>query len=168
MEIELSYQNFKDIVSKKNILWQYKEDNKKYRIFAIDETICYFVIVWKNGFETVESDVANINDFETNYKNIANKKIGIRPVRKFCHLTSSSTAILKNCTGTLHRVILNAKGSGQSKLTIYDNTTASGNIIAIIDTNTNSIGTFSFDVDFEIGLTVKTTATVGDLTIVYD
>ena len=64
------------------------------------------------------------------------------------------------------RVIVGKKGIGSSLLTLYDNTSASGSIIAVIDL-VNVLSSVEFGVEFKIGLTIQITATVGDLTILF-
>jgi hypothetical protein len=75
-------------------------------------------------------------------------------------------SVLKYGPGTLQKVCINTKGSNNARCTLYDALTAT-NPIAVIDTY-NVIGSISYDLDFFTGLTITTTANVGDVTIIYE
>lgn len=85
----------------------------------------------------------------------------------YVKLSSSTTVTLKNSPGKLHRVIVNGLGSSTPTVTIYDNIAASGTPVAIIDTS-NKVGSIEYQIDLNTGLTVVTSATVGDITLVYE
>lgn len=91
-----------------------------------------------------------------------------RPV--FYHLSAgvSETKVAKYGPGTLHRIIVNDPDTNGT-ITIYDNTTASGDIIAVIDVSKiTTINTLEYDVDFSTGLTIVSATTPGDFTFVYE
>jgi len=78
----------------------------------------------------------------------------------------AATYILKYGPGLLHRLIFN-NTSGTS-ITIYDNTAGSGTVIAIITTASAALGTWSYDLPFNEGLTIVTTGNSLDMTVVYE
>jgi hypothetical protein len=79
MRINLSYNDFRNTVNSKSLLWQFKETTKKYEPFALDNTVIYQCEIWKSGYEPKGVDVAqntaDRTDFETNYKAGGNKKL---------------------------------------------------------------------------------------------
>lgn len=81
MEIQLSYQDLKTVVTNKNLYWQYEESTAKYDIWTLDTTIAYQTIVWKAGYESLDTDTGqnttDRTDFETNYKSGANKRLNM-------------------------------------------------------------------------------------------
>ena len=82
--------------------------------------------------------------------------------------TNTSTNGIKSGAGILHRVCVNTKGASANTATLYDNTTATGTIIAVIDTTTANVACMDYDLGFTTGLSVLTaTGTAADLTIVY-
>jgi hypothetical protein len=103
----------------------------------------------------------NRNDLETAYyKRLVNGD-------KSSHITTATTTTVKTGAGMLAKVIVNTKGTVASTITIYDNTAASGTVLAIID-SLNLSGTFVYELAFSIGLTVVTTGTVApDVTVSY-
>jgi len=90
------------------------------------------------------------------------------PVNTYQHInTPSTTIVLSSTPGVLSRVLVTSSGKTGATTIIYDNTSASGEIIAIINTS-SIVGELPFDITFDIGLTVKTDAKIpGDITIIY-
>ena len=68
------------------------------------------------------------------------------------YIGTNTTTVLKYNAGTLQRIV-NLDNAGT--VTIYDNTVASGTVIATIDT-TKALGTLEFNAPFSNGLTVVT------------
>lgn len=87
---------------------------------------------------------------------------------RFLHMAGgTSTITAKSGAGTLIAVSVNGPGSGSSTVTIYDNTSASGDVIAIM--NSDAQGLYQYGVEFSTGLTIaKTPGTAPDVTIVFD
>jgi hypothetical protein len=84
---------------------------------------------------------------------------------KYTHLAALATTTIKSGEGILHSVAINTKGATANTLTLYDNTAASGTIIAVIDT-TSQIQTLLYDLQFTTGLTAVVAAgTAADITI---
>jgi hypothetical protein len=84
----------------------------------------------------------------------------------YFHGTTAATTVLKYSAGNLHKITLN-KPTG-TLITLYDNTAASGSVIAVIATpaQANPV-TLDYNIPFAIGLTIVTTGT-WDYTIVYE
>lgn len=80
------------------------------------------------------------------------------------HLNAAGTFVLQSTGGaTLHTVNVN-KGGATSTVTLYDNTSASGTALAVIDTS--AVAEHTFDTKLVTGLTAVVTATAPDVTIV--
>ena len=75
------------------------------------------------------------------------------------HVNTVATTLVKSGTGNLNNISINSKGTVASTVTVYDSLSATGTVVAIID-SLNISGTFTFDVAFTVGLTVVTTGTV--------
>jgi len=106
--------------------------------------------------------IASRSDLETAYYNKEYNG------GKYVHISTSTTTVAKTGAGMLDMVNINTKGTVASTVTIYDNTTASGTIIAVID-SLNFNGTLHYDAPFLIGLTIVTTGTVApDVTVTFN
>ena len=82
-------------------------------------------------------------------------------------INTATTTTIKSSSGMLHNITVNTKGTVASAITVYDALTATGTPIAIID-SLNLYGTFNFDINFSVGLTIVTTGTSApNLTIAY-
>lgn len=87
---------------------------------------------------------------------------------KYVHIAANATTIVKSGPGFLHTISINTKGASANIFTVYDNTSGTGNIIAIINTVDAPTNTFIFDVGFNTGLTiVSATGTSADITVSY-
>ena len=85
----------------------------------------------------------------------------------YSHINSNGTVTVKSGAGWLHTITINTKGATGNTATVYDNTSGSGTVIAVIDT-TAQIQTLLFDALFTTGLTVVTASgTAADLTVSY-
>jgi hypothetical protein len=83
------------------------------------------------------------------------------------HLNPNGTTTIKSGAGWLHNIVINVKGSSGNTITVYDNTAASGTIIAVIDP-TAQLVTLNYDVGFTTGLTVVlASGTAADITVSY-
>lgn len=82
--------------------------------------------------------------------------------------TNASTNAIKSGAGILHKVCVNTKGASANVATVYDSLTATGTVIAVIDTTTANVACMNFDLAFATGLSVLTaTGTAADLTVTY-
>jgi hypothetical protein len=88
-------------------------------------------------------------------------------VPNFKHISAAGTAVLKNNPGKLHRLLITDQGTGQSLVTIYNNFAASGEIIGVIDSN-DIVGELTYNLEFDIGLTIVVAGFAVSLTVVFD
>ncbi len=80
----------------------------------------------------------------------------------------TATTTVKTGVGILHSITFNTKGASSNTLTVYDNTAASGTVMAVIDT-TDKVTTLFYDIPFLTGLTViSATGTGADFTVQYE
>jgi len=101
----------------------------------------------------------------SNHSDIVTKK----SASSYAHLNSTGTTTIKSGAGILRRVVVNTNGSGSNTLTIYDNTSGSGTVIAAIDTANGVSCHFEYNVAFSTGLTVvDATGTSADITVIYE
>jgi hypothetical protein len=83
----------------------------------------------------------------------------------YTHLNANGTTTIKSGAGLLHTLTINIKGASGNTVTLYDNTSGSGTVIAAIDPTANLV-TLDFDVAFLTGLTVViATGTAPDITV---
>ena len=71
------------------------------------------------------------------------------------YISTATTTTVKSGAGHLHSVVVNGGAAGT--IIGYDNTAASGTILFSFD-STNALNTYMFDVQFNIGLTIVTSA----------
>lgn len=71
------------------------------------------------------------------------------------YISTATTTVVKSGAGVLHTIVVGETAAGA--ITVYDNTAASGTIIAVLK---SSIGenTYTFDRAFTTGLTIVTAA----------
>ncbi len=86
----------------------------------------------------------------------------------YVHTTAATTTVVKTGAGHFHGIMINTLVAGA--ITIYDNTAASGTVIAVITLPAAGAGDMPcflpFDVAFATGLTIVT-AQATDLTVTY-
>lgn len=86
----------------------------------------------------------------------------------YSHLNANGTTTVKSGAGVLRRIVINTRGGIINTLTIYDNTTATGAVIGVVDTVAAG-GAFNYELDFTTGLTVVLAGgTAADITIIYE
>lgn len=82
------------------------------------------------------------------------------------HITTATTTVCKYGAGTLHSIIVN--NPVNNTITVYDNTTGAGTVIAIIASLSNTQPfQLDYNLEFSTGLTVVTGGNF-DLTCVYE
>ena len=87
----------------------------------------------------------------------------------YLHLNANGTTTVKSGAGVLRRIMINTKGGIANTLTIYDNTTATGAVIGVVDTGNAAGGAFDYELDFTTGLTVVLAGlTAADITIIFE
>lgn len=120
------------------------------------------------AFENVNSGGLASN--KTLYVRNANlKRYGPRHgAGRYVHMAGgASTVTAKSGAGTLIAVSINGPGTGSSTVTVYDNTAASGDVIAVL--NSDAQGLYQYGIEFSNGLTVaKTPGTAPDVTVIFD
>ena len=84
----------------------------------------------------------------------------------FVHITGNATTVAKIGAGTLHSLLINVSGTLTTRATLYDNTSGSGTVIAVVDT-TKASSLFMYNIAFTTGLTIVTSGGAVDLTITY-
>lgn len=86
----------------------------------------------------------------------------------YANITTDTTTVVKTGPGTLHTITVNLVGTAPATVTIYDNTAASGTKIGTVTISATDTF-FVYDVDFNNGLTIVTSAgaTKGDYTVSY-
>ena len=102
-----------------------------------------------NSYEILFATILRLGDIETE--------------SEYKFINTNTTTICKYNSGRLKR-ILNVDNAGS--VTIYDNTAASGDVIATID-SAKALGTLDFDIPFSDGLTVVTSGN-SKIVVVYE
>lgn len=108
----------------------------------------------------------NVDNFPATQPVSGTVAVSSGPPYSYHHLaTNSASDVVKSGAGRLHSITVNDPGSAWS-ITVYDNTSASGTVIAVLAPS--SPMPFTYDVAFGTGLTLKTAGTTpGDLTVAY-
>lgn len=103
-------------------------------------------------------------------ENLTTNRLNVEPVYSFQNISSTATTVVKSGAGTLHTITIN-KPVASSVITIYDNTAASGTLIATITLPATLLqeGPYSaiYDVSFSTGLTIVTATGASDITASY-
>lgn len=81
----------------------------------------------------------------------------------YAYIATAGTNTVKTGSGNLVRLVV--EGGTAGTIIIYDNTAASGTIMASFD-STNALATYTFDIPYSTGLTIITSANT-KLTLVY-
>jgi len=85
----------------------------------------------------------------------------------FSNINTSTTTLVKTGSGILHSVTVNSLGTVASKANMFDSLVGSGVTIAGLNT-LSVLGTVTYDLQFNNGLTIVTTGTVApDITVSY-
>lgn len=87
---------------------------------------------------------------------------------KFKTISANGTYVLKIGAGTFRRMIINTSGAVNNSLSIYDGTSAAGELVAVVNATATG-GAFDYEIDFFVGLTVAlSTGSAANLTFIYD
>ena len=81
----------------------------------------------------------------------------------YSHISTATTTVVKNAAGFLHSIVVNTTAAGT--ITVYDNTAASGTVIAILKASVAE-NTYIYDVVCNTGITIVTAA-ASDITASY-
>ena len=83
------------------------------------------------------------------------------------NLEANATTLIRTGAGVLHAITINTKGASANVITVYDGISASGTLIATIDSTVDP-GTFFYDVSFNTGLTIVIgTGTAAKITVAW-
>jgi hypothetical protein len=85
---------------------------------------------------------------------------------KYQHITTDTTTVVKSGSGILRMVSIGTPAATET-ITLYDNTAASGTVIAVITVVAGAPIALPYDVVFNTGLTVVTATAAGDITVAY-
>lgn len=88
--------------------------------------------------------------------NVANRAL-VEQRNNYTHISTATTTVVKTGAGHLHRLVV--QGGTAGTIVVYDNTAASGSIIASFD-STNDLASYEFNCSFATGLTIVTGAAV--------
>lgn len=97
-------------------------------------------------------------------EDLTNDVLKVQERNSYANYTTSAANVTKSAAGFLHTVTVNAAPT--SAIEIYDNSAASGNLIATLPASA-VVGTYTYDVIFTTGLTVNTASADSDVTISY-
>ena len=112
---------------------------------------------------TVENSTVNISVYDVSEPSTSVYLAG----DSFSHITTNTTTVVKSGSGIFHSLLVNISGLVTARAAIYDNTSASGTVIAVVDT-TRTSALLLYNVSFTTGLTIVTTGgTAADLTVTY-
>jgi hypothetical protein len=112
----VSYTQWKNLLSANNLNAQYTESPSSYNLFAIEYNISWETRIVKNG----GSDQV---DFETNYKSTANAPLGTRPARTGSNATTytgTGTGAILSTTLSFDQYALQVQVTGTSTLTLWN------------------------------------------------
>ena len=85
------------------------------------------------------------------------------------HANTNAVVVAKTGAGILRRIVVNTKGGITNTLTIYDNTTATGAVIGVVDTGNAVGGSFDYELPFSTGLTfVMAGGSAADITVIFE
>lgn len=82
---------------------------------------------------------------------------------QYAHISTQTTGVLKSAPGSLVSVTINTKAA-TAVLTLFDNTAASGKVIAVIDCSGATQG-LPFKLDFAVGLSYQLAGGNADVTV---
>lgn len=97
-------------------------------------------------------------------EDLTNDRMLVMPKHSFSHISTATTTVVKSGAGVLAGVTINTTAAGA--ITIYDNTAASGTVIAILKASVGEGEYLTSGIVFGTGLTVVTAA-ASDVTVAY-
>ena len=88
--------------------------------------------------------------------------------QSYVHISTNTNTVVKASPGVIHTLMLGSKGGAGEIATLYDNTTCSGTVIAVVDLAGNDATSQTYDAKFNTGLCITTgSGTVADITVTY-
>lgn len=85
---------------------------------------------------------------------------------KYLNITGATTTTVKSGPGRLNAIVMNG-GTSSTRITIYDNTTATGTLIATINPANSGPFYLQYNAEFSTGLTIVTIVSSTDITVLY-
>jgi len=112
---------------------------------------------------------SNVLLYNSGFAIFANSGVVNNPQYLNLNASSGATTVIKGGGGTLQNVMITSHGGSNSTLTLYDNTAASGTVIAVFDlSNTAGPGAYQFGINglnFTNGLTAALAGTLTGLSV---
>lgn len=100
-------------------------------------------------------------------EDVLNDRLQVRPTYLGQSLEANATTTLRTGAGVLHKVTINTAGASSNTITLYDNTAASGTVLATIDGTAGPL-TLDYNIRFSTGLTaILATGTAAKITVTY-
>lgn len=103
-------------------------------------------------------------------EDLTNNKLVVEQRNSYLNIAAGqATTVVKSGAGFLHSITFNSAATATNTTTVYDNTAASGTVIAIPAATTATVPTtLTYDVSFATGLTIITaTANGSNMTVSY-
>ncbi len=95
------------------------------------------------------------------------------PTLNYSHIATATTTVVKAAPGAFFGLMVNGTPAASETVTVYDNTAASGAVVAIISLATTTVapgfipfGPHGVGVSLKTGLTIVTSGTT-DITAIY-
>lgn len=107
-----------------------------------------------SGFSGGNVDVAGLA-VQVAGEDLSNDVLKVEQRFNNTYISTATTTTIKTGAGLLHTIVVNGGTAGT--VIVYDNTAASGTILASFD-STNALATYTFDCSFSTGLTIITAA----------
>lgn len=88
----------------------------------------------------------------------------------YANIAAAATTVVKSGVGVLHSIVITNPGATSNTVKVYDNTVASGTVIADWSTSGGApvAGQYIFDCAFTVGLTIVTAGTTSpNVTVTY-
>lgn len=121
-----------------------------------DAGVCNLLALIERTNGDLSSQLTALNYIKTELVSVAFKPFN------YSHITTDTTTVLKTSGGILHTLCVNTVGAG-STITVDDALSATTPTIAVLSGAT--LGCYTYDVGFNIGLTIVTATTTPDVTV---
>jgi len=139
--------------------------------FYIDDVLRYTHNAATTTWSATRTLTVGLQDLNTLITQDVQMEVRVASIYSFCHIRSeciykyvtAGTNVCKNGPGRLHRIVINSAAG--TSLSVYDNPTGAGTVIAVLDTSAPAC--IEFDCPFFTGLTVIASGTVA-CTVIYE
>ncbi len=89
-----------------------------------------------------------------------------KTANSYSHISTATNTQVFTGAGEIYTLSVNDKGAGAGTATLYNNTSCTGSIFAVVDLNNNDPVTVTYNAKLSTGLCV-TTSEASDITITY-